>query len=105
MGGVALAADEVEIHASPKPGTAVAHDQGLVVVIDTHLTPELIAEGDARELQRAVQDLRREAGLALDDRIELWVAPVSADVAQHLAAVAEETLATLVSGVLPTTIS
>ena len=60
-----LAPDEVEILASPRPGTAVAHDEGLVVVIDTQLTPELRAEGDARELQRAIQDLRREAELDL----------------------------------------
>ena len=43
------------------------------MVIDTELTPELRAEGDARELQRAIQDLRKEAGLELDDRIDLWV--------------------------------
>ena len=34
-------------------------DDGLVVVIDTTLTEELRAEGDAREIQRAIQDLRR----------------------------------------------
>lgn len=88
-----LAPDEVEILASPRPGTAVAHDEGLVVVIDTELTPELRAEGDARELQRAVQDLRKEAGLALDDRIDLWVDGLPDAVAQHLATVAAETLA------------
>jgi isoleucyl-tRNA synthetase len=73
LAGVTLAADEVEILATPRPGTAVAHDEGLVVVIDTELTPELRAEGDARELARAIQDLRREAGLELDDRIEVRV--------------------------------
>ena len=73
LAGVTLAPDEVEIQATPRPGTAVAEDDGLVVVLDTELTPELRAEGDARELARAVQDLRREAGLELDDRIELWI--------------------------------
>ena len=76
LAGLTLAPDEVEILATPRPGTAVAHDEGLVVVIDTELTPELRAEGDARELQRAIQDLRREAELALDDRIEVWVDPL-----------------------------
>ena len=38
-------------------------------------TDALRAEGDARELQRAIQDLRRDAGLELDDRIDLVVAP------------------------------
>ena len=93
LGGVTLAADEVEILASPRPGTAVAHDEGLVVVIDTELTDDLRAEGDARELQRAVQDLRKDAGLALDDRIELWVDGLADDVAVHLGGVASETLA------------
>jgi isoleucyl-tRNA synthetase len=101
LAGVTLAPDDVEIQASPKPGTAVAHDQGLVAVIDTRLTPELLAEGDARELQRAIQDLRREAGLALDDRIDLWVGTVPAGVAGHLESVATETLARLAVGEPP----
>ena len=90
-----LAADEVEILAAPRPGTAVAHDEGLVVVIDTELTDALRAEGDARELQRAIQDLRRDAGLELDDRIDLVVAlpAAAAGVRPHLPAVAAETLA------------
>ena len=59
----------MEIQATPRPGTAVAHDEGLVVVIDTELTPELRAEGDARELQRAIQDARKDAGVELDDEV------------------------------------
>ncbi len=103
LGGVVLAADEVEILASPRPGTAVAHDDGLVVVIDTELTDELRAEGDARELQRAIQDLRRDAGLELDDRIEVVVAlPAGAAwVRPHLPRVAAETLADAVAEGLP----
>jgi isoleucyl-tRNA synthetase len=93
LGGATLAPDEVEILSSPRRGTAVAHDEGLVVVIDKELTPELLAEGDARELQRAIQELRKDAGLDLDARIELWLDRLPAEVEPNLAAVARETLA------------
>jgi isoleucyl-tRNA synthetase len=96
LGGVTLAPDEVEIQASPREGTVVAHDDGLVVIIDTTLTADLRAEGDARELQRAIQDLRKDAGLELDDRIELWVSGLAPEVAAFLDSVAAETLADVV---------
>jgi len=93
IAGETLSPDEVEIQASPRPGTVVAHDDGMVAVIDTTITPELRAEGDARELQRAVQDLRKETGLELDDRIVLWVDGLDAAVRPFLDVVAAETLA------------
>ena len=73
LAGIDLAADEVEIQAAPRPGTAVAADDGLVVVLDTTLSDDLRLEGDVREIQRAIQELRRTAGLELDDRIRLWL--------------------------------
>jgi isoleucyl-tRNA synthetase len=94
MGGVTLAPDEVEIQATPRPGTAVGHDEGLVVVIDTELTPELRAEGDARELQRAIQDARKEAGVDLDDEVVVQVeasAVVQAVLEPYIGSVATET--------------
>jgi isoleucyl-tRNA synthetase len=94
MGGVTLAPDEVEIQATPRPGTAVAHDEGLVVVIDTELTPELRAEGDARELQRAIQDARKDAGVDLDDEVAVSVHgpdAVLAVLTPYLASVGAET--------------
>ncbi len=65
---VALVRDEVnvkEVVSNPK--------QTEVVVLDTAITPELQAEGDAREFIRGVQDLRKQAGLAPSDRITLTV--------------------------------
>ena len=94
MGGVTLAPDEVEIQATPRPGTAVAHDEGLVVVIDTELTPDLRAEGDARELQRAIQDARKEAGVELDDEVLIQVAAsvaIRAVLEPYMSSVATET--------------
>jgi len=94
MGGVTLAPDEVEIQATPRPGTAVAHDEGLVVVIDTELTPDLRAEGDARELQRAIQDARKEAGVDLDDEVVVQVEAsetVQAVLRPYVGSVATET--------------
>jgi isoleucyl-tRNA synthetase len=104
LGGVTLAPTEVEILATPKPGTAVAHDQGVVVVIDTSLTPELRAEGDAREVTRAIQDLRKQAELSLDAKIELWVyadGDAAAALEPHLAAIGAETLAVAIRRDVP----
>ena len=86
----------MEIQATPRPGTAVAADDGIVVVIDTTLTDDLRAEGDARELTRALQDLRRQAELALDARIEVWLdadAAILARLEPHLDGVAADVLA------------
>ena len=101
IAGQHLESDEIEVGATPRPGTAVAEDDGLVIVLDTAISPELRAEGDARELARSVQDLRRDAALELDDRIELWVEGAPADVEPHLASVAADTLGTVAALPIP----
>jgi isoleucyl-tRNA synthetase len=71
--GMEFAPDEIEIQAIPREGGFVAESEGLVVELETALTPELIAEGDLRELSRAVQDLRKRAGLQMGDPISLYL--------------------------------
>lgn len=69
---------------------------GGFVVLDTEVTPELAQEGLARDIVRAVQQARRDAGLDVSDRISLtvtggqlvWEATVA-----HQALIVEETLA------------
>jgi isoleucyl-tRNA synthetase len=66
-----LEADEVNIRLEAVAGYAISQDGGLVVALDTALTPDLIDEGRAREIVHRVQTLRRESGLDVQDRIEL----------------------------------
>jgi isoleucyl-tRNA synthetase len=70
---VAITQDEVEIRLQAKEGWAAANDKGVVVVLATELTPELIAEGLARELVRVIQERRKEMGCNFTDRIEVGV--------------------------------
>lgn len=70
---------------------------GGFVVLDTAVTPELAEEGLARDLVRAVQQARRDAGLDVTDRITLTIggsAAVLAAAKAHEDLIAKETLAT-----------
>jgi isoleucyl-tRNA synthetase len=70
--------------------------RGGFVVLDTDITPELEAEGVARDLVRTVQQARKDAGLDVSDRISLTVAgpaEVLAAARTHEGLLAEETLA------------
>lgn len=69
---VELAPDEVLVHTIPVEGLAVASEKGVTVAVDATLTPELKAEGLARELVRRVQDMRKKAGFNIEDRIETY---------------------------------
>ena len=74
-----IVADELNVKlvaaesAAPSAGAgANATDGGMTVSVDTEITPELRAEGMARELVRAVQNLRKKSGLAVADHAVAW---------------------------------
>ena len=80
---------------------ASAEDERCAVQLSTELTPELLAEGKAREVINRVQSLRRDSGLDPDDRIVLRLASSDDELRSALAVfeslITAETLATSIS--------
>lgn len=65
---------EVEISSNDIPGWMVANKGSLTVALDITLTPDLKKEGDAREFVNRIQNIRKDNGFELTDRIEVKVA-------------------------------
>jgi isoleucyl-tRNA synthetase len=63
--------EDVEIVSSEIKGWAVEHQENITVALDTELTYELIAEGYAREFVNRVQNMRKDAGFEVVDRIKI----------------------------------
>jgi isoleucyl-tRNA synthetase len=104
--GVELEAGEYEVRlvaAHPESTSALPGNTGLIE-LDTAVTPQLAAEGTARDVVRLVQQARRDAGLAVSDRIRLTIGAdgaVADAVRTHAQFVAGETLAVDVDIVPP----
>ena len=86
--GVELTAEDVLVTRKPKAGLVVASEGAIVVGLETALTPELIAEGNAREFVSHVQSMRKEADFEVVQRIKVAVA-TDAEFAAALAAHAD----------------
>ena len=99
--GVQLGPDEYELKLAAGSGGggekgALPGNTGLIA-LDTDVTPELEAEGTARDVVRLVQQARRDAGLDISDRIWLTIGadePTLAAILAHAEFVKAETLAT-----------
>ncbi len=73
-GTVSLEAEDVLIESMSREGISGAEGDGMLVALDTKLTPELRQEGMARDFVRNVQELRKNSGLNVTDRILLFAA-------------------------------
>lgn len=71
---VTLQLSEVEISSEDIPGWTVANKGSLTVALDITVTPELEAEGNAREFVNRIQKIRKDSGFELTDRIVVQVA-------------------------------
>ncbi|HEX8675166.1 MAG TPA: DUF5915 domain-containing protein, partial [Longimicrobium sp.] len=91
-----LSGDEMDVVQGAKGDFVVQAEGGYTLALDPTLTPELRAEGLAREVVNRVQKLRKDTGLEVSDRIRLGVfggAEVTEAVERFRALVAGETLA------------
>ena len=95
-GPLELDVSRVTITARAASSLVVQQGDGLSVALDPAISPALRAEGIAREIVSRVQRLRKEAGLAVSDRIRLAIAgpaEVQDAARQHQQWIAQETLA------------
>lgn len=93
---ITIGPKDVLVTEVPRSGWVVESQQGVTIALDTQITPELAAEGIARDVVRVVQQARRQAGLDVPDRIALSIAAsqdVLAAVRAHQKFIAHETLA------------
>ncbi len=94
VAGHVLGPDEVLVERLEKEGWAVASDDGVTVAFDTTLDDDLRREGRVYETIHLVNAMRKDAKLAITDRITLSLPASNADLLDHKDWIATETLAT-----------
>ena len=98
---IELDQEDVEVRLQANDGWAAAQGPQAVIVLATELTPELIRSGLARDVNRLVQDRRKELDLERSDRIELNLVTDSEElkkaILENNAYLKGETLATCLS--------
>lgn len=75
---VIVEAADVEIISEDIPGWLVSNEGNITVALDITLTEELVNEGMARELINRIQNMRKEAGYEITDRIAVTISPDAA---------------------------
>ena len=72
---ISVDATDVEIISEDMPGWLVSNEGNLTVALEVELTDDLRREGMARELINRIQNLRKESGLEITDRIVVSIDP------------------------------
>jgi isoleucyl-tRNA synthetase len=93
VNGHDLTPEEVLVERSGREGWALAADEGLTVALTTEIDDELRREGRVYELIHLLNTMRKDAGLALTDRIRVTLPESDSDLLEHEAWIKEEVLA------------
>ena len=70
---IKLSLDDVEISSQDIEGWLVANNNGITVALDVTITPDLKNEGIARELVNRIQNIRKDSGFEVTDRVEVSI--------------------------------
>jgi isoleucyl-tRNA synthetase len=87
-----LNGDDIELRVKSQGGFAVSREGGEVIALDLTLNDDLLRRGYLRDVVRQVQDLRKNSGLDVSDRIVLHVTGLD-DLSEGFATLASEVLA------------
>ncbi len=93
---IEITREDVEIVNEDIPGMLVANEGPITVALDITITPELKEEGIARELINRIQNLRKESGLDVTDKISLNITKhneINSAVEKHKGYIGAQTLA------------
>jgi isoleucyl-tRNA synthetase len=71
--GFEIAIADIEILTEDMPGYLTASEAGMTIALDNTLTPELVSEGMAREFVNRIQNLRKDSGFDVVDKISILV--------------------------------
>ena len=93
VAGHDLTADEVLVERTEKEGWGVASADGATVALDLTLDDDLRLEGRVHDLIHRINNMRKEQGLALTDRIDVRLPVEDAELLVHADWIARETLA------------
>jgi isoleucyl-tRNA synthetase len=95
---VELTRDELDVRVEGRAGFSLAREGAYGVALDVEIGDDLLSEGIAREVIRGVQELRKTAGLSVEDRIRLRLATsdevIAGALRTHADLIATEVLAT-----------
>lgn len=75
-----IALEDVEIQTEDLPGYLTASDAGITVALDINITPELKQEGIARDFVNRIQNLRKDSGFEVTDKISIQLLDSDAEV-------------------------
>src|SRR5690606_28624664 len=82
---IIMSSQEVEITSQDIPGWLVASDNGITVALDITISDELKKEGIARELVNRIQNIRKDSGFEVTDKIKVEIQTV-AEIAEAIQA-------------------